>query len=95
LFIPQVILEYGEPWWNDIDRGKPKNSEENVAQCYFVHHKTHMGTNLGLCSVRPATDCMSHGTAYVEGLRSFKQTVRIKILPEICRDAYINTVKLG
>jgi hypothetical protein len=24
--IPQVIYEYGEPWWNDIDRGKPKNS---------------------------------------------------------------------
>jgi hypothetical protein len=20
LYIPQVIYEYGEPWWNDIDR---------------------------------------------------------------------------
>jgi hypothetical protein len=22
LFIPQVIYEHGEPWWNDINRGK-------------------------------------------------------------------------
>jgi hypothetical protein len=22
LFIPQVIYEHREPWWNDIDRGK-------------------------------------------------------------------------
>jgi hypothetical protein len=22
LFIPKVIYEYGEPWWNDVDRGK-------------------------------------------------------------------------
>jgi hypothetical protein len=22
LFIPQVIYEPGEPWWNDVDRGK-------------------------------------------------------------------------
>jgi hypothetical protein len=22
LFIPQVIYEHGEPWWNDISRGK-------------------------------------------------------------------------
>jgi hypothetical protein len=22
LFIPQIICEYGEPQWNDIDRGK-------------------------------------------------------------------------
>jgi hypothetical protein len=22
LFIPQVIYKHGEPWWNNIDRGK-------------------------------------------------------------------------
>jgi hypothetical protein len=25
LFITQMIHEYGGPWWNDIDRGNPKN----------------------------------------------------------------------
>jgi hypothetical protein len=25
LFIPQMMYEYGEPRWNDMDRGKPKN----------------------------------------------------------------------
>jgi hypothetical protein len=30
LFIPQFIYKYGEPQWNDIDRGKTKNSEEKI-----------------------------------------------------------------
>jgi hypothetical protein len=34
--------EFGEPRWNDIDRRKPKNSENNLSQCHFVHHKSHM-----------------------------------------------------
>jgi hypothetical protein len=27
---------------NDTDRGKSKNSEKNLFQCHFVHHKSHM-----------------------------------------------------
>jgi hypothetical protein len=28
--------------WNDADKGKPKNLEKNLSQCYFVNHKSHM-----------------------------------------------------
>jgi hypothetical protein len=28
--------------WNEMDRGKPKYSGENLSQCHFVHHKYHM-----------------------------------------------------
>jgi hypothetical protein len=41
-FVLQMIHAYGQPRWNDIDRGKPKNSERNLSQCHFVHHKFHM-----------------------------------------------------
>jgi hypothetical protein len=42
LFIPQLIYEYGERLWNNIDREKPKKSEKNLSQCFFAHNKSHM-----------------------------------------------------
>jgi hypothetical protein len=42
LFIPQMIYDSGEPRWNSSDKKIPKNSEEILSQCHFVHHKSHM-----------------------------------------------------
>jgi hypothetical protein len=42
LFILHVIYESVEPRWNDIERGKLKNSEENLSQCHFPYHKYNM-----------------------------------------------------
>jgi hypothetical protein len=44
LFIPQMIYDIGGQQWNDTHGGKPKkNSEKNLSQCLFVHHKSDMG----------------------------------------------------
>jgi hypothetical protein len=40
LFILQMIYGDGELRWNDIDKRKRKNSEKNLSQCHFVHHKS-------------------------------------------------------
>jgi hypothetical protein len=42
LFKPQVIHKHGEPWWNNTDRGKMKNSEKNLSLYNFIHHKSLM-----------------------------------------------------
>jgi hypothetical protein len=41
LFIPQVIYEYGVPWWNGID-GKTEELGKNLSQCHCVHYKSRM-----------------------------------------------------
>jgi hypothetical protein len=37
-----VLFIVMERRWNEIDRGKPKNSGKNLSQFHFVHHKSHM-----------------------------------------------------
>jgi hypothetical protein len=38
---PPDDMSFGEQRWNDIDRGKPKNSGKNPSHCHSVHHKSH------------------------------------------------------
>jgi hypothetical protein len=62
LFNPQIIYEHGEPRWNDVDR-ETEELRENLSQCHFVHHKTHMHyevANQDLRDERPATNRLSH-----------------------------------
>jgi hypothetical protein len=42
LYFISQIYKYGQPWWNDNGRGKPKNLERSLCQYHFVHHKSHM-----------------------------------------------------
>jgi hypothetical protein len=51
-----------EQRWNDIDRGKPKDSEKNLSQCHFVYHKSHMdrqAASAGFRSEKPVTNRLS------------------------------------
>jgi hypothetical protein len=41
-FVPQTIHDYGDPRWNDIDRGKPKNSERTCSSATSPTTKPHM-----------------------------------------------------
>jgi hypothetical protein len=54
-----------EQRWNDTDREKQKDSEKNLSQHHFVHHKSHpaLGANRGLRGKKLATNRLSYGTS--------------------------------
>jgi hypothetical protein len=80
LFILRVIYEHEEPWRNYTDRGKPKNLGKNLLSATLSSTNptlTDLGANLGLCSEKRVTNCLSHGMA----LKSLtKQHIKIKII---------------
>jgi hypothetical protein len=46
--------------------GNPKNSEKNLSQYHFVHHRSHwidLGANPGCRGEKSVTNRLSHGTA--------------------------------
>jgi hypothetical protein len=65
LFISQVIYDYGEPWWNDIDE---KTEELKRKTCPSATRSTtnptwtEPGTNPGVHSERQVTNHLSHDT---------------------------------
>jgi hypothetical protein len=57
LFIPKLIHEYGESWWNDIDRGNqisPRKTCPSATSSTTNHIWTDLGANLGLHREKPA-----------------------------------------
>jgi hypothetical protein len=62
-FSGDITYKYGDPLWNDIDRGKPKNSEKNLPAFSANPMWTDPGANLCLRGERMATSCMSHAAA--------------------------------
>jgi hypothetical protein len=68
LFIPQVIYEYEEPWWNDIDRGNRRTLRKTCQSSILSTTKptwTDKDANLGLHGEKSVTNCLSCGTPYL------------------------------
>jgi hypothetical protein len=60
------MYNYREPWWNDIEREKPKNSEKICPSATLSTTNltvTDPGTNLDLRGEKSATNRLSHRTA--------------------------------
>ena len=67
-FIRFCVRSSFEDSYNCADREKSKYSETNLPERHFIHHTPYIdwpGIEPGLRGKRPATSCLSHGTAKV------------------------------
>jgi hypothetical protein len=59
-----MIHEHGQPRWNDIDRGKLKNSEKKNRPSATLSTTNPTRTNPDFRGQRPVSNRLSHATAY-------------------------------
>jgi hypothetical protein len=62
-----MIYEYGEPQWEDTDRGKPKNLDKKRLSANLSNTNStwsDLGINPGLCNERAVTNHLSHAMTF-------------------------------
>jgi hypothetical protein len=96
-FVLFLVMEHR---WNEIDRGKPKNSGKKPVPVPFcprqIPHGLTPGSNPGLRGGRPAANRLSHGTAWdclelVDGASKLIRNVGYCLLN--CMTSYLWTLE--
>jgi hypothetical protein len=87
LFMPQVIYEHGEPWWNDIER-KTNFSTRDICQSYQQSHlvPSRRNTQIWLCKVllcTLASDFLHAAKSYDMGPPAL-----LPVRRKVCSDFY-------